>query len=109
MRLSELGSYVPSPEYVAVIVCVPAASADVVMVALPPLRATVPSVVVPSVKVTLPVSGAVPEPGLTVAVKVTVWPTFDELSEDLTLVVLFRRLTVCVRVAVLAPWLESPE
>jgi hypothetical protein len=49
----------------------PADRLEVAKLALPPLRVPVPRVVVPSKKVTVPVAGPAPDPGVTVAVKVT--------------------------------------
>lgn len=51
----------------------PTASVEVVKVAVPAFRAAVPRSVEPSWKVTLPVA----EEGLTVAVRVTVWPKVE--------------------------------
>ena len=57
------------------------------------------SVLVPSLKVTVPVGTAVPGAlATTVAVKVTVWPCFDGLSEDVTELVVESLFTVWVRV-----------
>ncbi len=72
-----------SPEYVAVMLCVPAVSVALLHVAvrvLPvPVSATaLHKMFVPSLKVTVPV-GAVP---VTVAVKVTLWPTIEGLREE---------------------------
>jgi hypothetical protein len=77
--------------------CVPTARAEVVNVATPELRVPVPKVVTPSLKVTVP--EGVPEPGaaaLTVAVRVTVWPKTDGLTDEPSAVVVLSRLTVCV-------------
>ena len=65
----------PPPAYVAVIVCVPAASEDVVSVATPPLNVPVPRLVEPSRKVTVPAGEPyVDTAGVTVAVNVTAVP-----------------------------------
>src|SRR5579884_359417 len=67
-------------------------------------------VVAPSLKLTVPVG--VPEPGtetLTVAVKVTDWPTTEGLADELRLVDVPAWFTVWVRVAlVLVVKLVSP-
>jgi hypothetical protein len=71
------------------------------------LRVPVPNVVDPSVKVTVPVAPV----GLTVAVKITAWPTDDGLGEKLNVVVVAvtALLTVCVSAAdVLVTKLLSP-
>ena len=61
-------------------------------------KVLVPSVEVPFLKVTLPVGTAVPgELATTVAVKVTVWPCFDGLSDEVTVLVVPSLLTTCVR------------
>lgn len=59
---------------------------DVENVALPEeFRVLVLRFFVPSLNVTLPVGTAVPgELATTVAVKVTVWPCFDGLCDDVT-------------------------
>ena len=57
------------------------------------------SVLVPSLKVTVPVGTAVPGAlATTVAVKVTVWPWVDGLSEEVTELVVESLFTVWVRV-----------
>ncbi len=56
------------------------------------------SVLVPSLKVTVPVGTAVPGAlATTVAVKVTVWPWVDGLSEEVTELVVESLFTVWVR------------
>ena len=73
-------------------------SVEVVKLATPPDNVTVPSTLalLMSRKVTVPV-GVPPPPALvTVAVKVTDWPTMLGLSDDVTLVVVLP-LTVWVR------------
>jgi hypothetical protein len=83
------------------------ASADVVNVATPPLSAPTPSVVAPSRNVTVPVG--VPAVPVTVAVKVTDWPTKEGLSEDVSAVVLGLPVTTCAStVDVLAAKVASP-
>lgn len=78
-----LPAKVALPPYVAVIGCVPTArfvpvllvAPVIVNVATPEvLRVAVPLVTVPSLNVTVPVGSAVPDDGLTVAVKTTVRP-----------------------------------
>ena len=82
------------------------------IVALPALIVTGAWGVPSMVKVTVPVG--VPAPGataLTVAVKVTVWPDSDGLTEEVTVVVLLALLTVWVigeAVLLLVLKLESP-
>src|SRR6266567_2585504 len=67
-------------------VCAPTLSVDVVNVATPlPLSVAVPSGFAPSVKVTVPVG--VPEPLVTVAVKVTACPKVLGLNEVVSVVV----------------------
>ena len=78
--------------------------------AVPPLSVPVPRVVEPSRKVTVPVG--VPLPGataLTVAVKVTDSPKTEDLSDEVTLLVVAAWLTVWVRdAALLVTKLPSP-
>lgn len=64
----------------------------------------------PSLKVTVPVGTAVPGVlASTVAVKVTDWPWFEGLSEEVTELVVPSLFTVCIRVEeVLVLKLESP-
>ena len=61
-------------------VCVPTVRVDVVNAAEPATSGTIPSVVPPSRKVTLPLG--VPALESTVAVKVTLTPTFAVLEEE---------------------------
>ena len=72
-----------SPAYTAVRLWLPEASDDVLKVAVAaPFSVAVPSVVVPSKKVTVPVG--VPTPGattVTVVVRVTSWPKFEEVGD----------------------------
>ena len=70
-------------------VCEPTARVAMEKVAVPLVPSVaVPSTVVPSSKVTVPVGvPVVPDPGATVAVKVTIWPMVEELWEDLSVVV----------------------
>jgi len=72
------------PLYVAVMECVPAASAAVVSEALPPLRATVPRELPPSKNCTVPVG---PNDGVTVAVNVTDCPDDEGFSDEANAVV----------------------
>jgi hypothetical protein len=76
-----------SPLYTAVIECEPTVNADVLKVAEPELKVPVPKVVVPSLKVTVPVGVLLPDVGVTVAVKVTLWPKTEGFAEDTTAVV----------------------
>ncbi len=62
-----------SPEYLAVIVCIPADSSAVPRLAVPPARVTVPMATVPSVKVTVPV-GVPSDEEVTFAENVTPCP-----------------------------------
>jgi hypothetical protein len=66
-----------SPLYAAVKERLPAARIAVEREAIPPVRFTVPIAVPPSLKVTVPVALE----GVTVAVKVTVWPGVAEVGE----------------------------
>lgn len=64
------------------------AKPDVVRVATPPpLSVPVPSVVAPSLNVTVPVGVDVPDPGVTVAVNVTLWPKTAGFFEETSAVV----------------------
>ena len=66
-----------------------------VKVAAPPVSVSVARVVVPSLNVTVP--AGVPSPGelaVTIAVKVTDWPTTDGLADEVTAVVVAVELTV---------------
>ena len=95
-----------SPPYTAVMVRLPATTADVVKVATPdPFTVPVPSVVAPSLNVTVPV--AVPAPGtvtVTDAIKVTVCPKVEGFSDEFVIVVVVNAwFTVCVRTAEVAP------
>src|SRR2546425_13215206 len=83
--------------------CAPLVSADVTYVATPAVRAPVPSVVVPSLKVTVPVGVPLP---VTVAVKVTDWPSVDGFALEVTAVVV-TRFTVCVSGADVLPAKEA--
>jgi hypothetical protein len=86
------------PWYAAVIVWLVRDSELVESVALPFVRETVPKVVAPSLNMTLP--AGVPPPGataVTVAVKVTDWPKFEGLSDDVTTEDVDALFTTCVR------------
>jgi hypothetical protein len=87
---------VASPLYTALIKYEPAASAEVVKVAVPPLIGAVPSTVVDLRNVIVPVG--VPLEDVTVAVKVTDWPTFDGFKLELTAVVVPNLFTFWVTV-----------
>ncbi len=66
-------------------------------VAVLPLNVPDPIFVVPSKNVTVPVG--VPDPAVTVAVKVTLWPNVDGFKDDITVVVVVAgggAFTVCV-------------
>jgi hypothetical protein len=91
-----------SPPYTAVIECDPTASVDVVNVALPPLSVPVPSTLVPSLNVTDPVGVPVVD-DFTVAVKVTGFPCFEGLSEELTVLDVAAFVTVSVSTAEVLP------
>src|SRR5690606_12023669 len=103
-----LGASSASPPYAAVIGCTPTPSADVVSVAVLPASATVPSGVTPSRNCTLPVGLST----LTVAVKVTDWPSSEGFADDEREVVVAptgAALTTCVTTGeVLAPSSASP-
>src|SRR3989442_4893679 len=75
-------------------------------------RDAVPSLVLPSWKVTVPAGvAAAVLPGmltLTVAVKVTLCPAADGLTDDVTLTVVAALLTVCAREALLVMKYLSP-
>jgi hypothetical protein len=87
------------PEYVAVMVCDPLASAVVVTDAFPlPLMVTVPRFVAPAMNVTVPANDvAVGE--TTVAVNFTDCPKVDGFRDEATVVVVVALLIVCVTVA----------
>ena len=87
-----------SPLYTAVMECAPSASPEVLKVVHPlPLSVPVPSVVVPSLNVTLPVAAPVAGAStLTVAVKVTGWPTSVGVWEEASAVELEPGPTFCV-------------
>ena len=85
-----------SPPYCAVSECVPAVSEEVARVAMPLLSGALElSTVVPSKKVTVPVG--VPVPGaiaLTVAVSVTVPPSTEGFTSEVSTVALETCMTV---------------
>jgi hypothetical protein len=74
----------------------PAASDEVLKLAVPPLSVPVARRVVPILKDTVSPSGGEPKLELTVAVKVTVWPTSDGLREDVSVVLAVILVTVWV-------------
>ena len=83
---AELPTKTLLPLYVAVMLSVPAGSAEVLNVTAPSVRDRVFSAVVPLKKVTVPV--AVPlNCGATLAVKVTGCPEFDGFGEETSVVV----------------------
>src|SRR5581483_2546884 len=80
-----VGMNAASPEYFAVMTCVPAARDEVDIDACPALRVTLPRLVLPSKKVTVPL-GTADTPrtvAATVAVKVIACPAVDGLAEEL--------------------------
>jgi hypothetical protein len=78
-----------SPPYAAVMLCVPAVSAEVENVAIPlPFRSELPIWFVPSRKLTVPV-GVPPAVVVTVIAKVTVWCRFAEVGAKLNAVAVF--------------------
>jgi hypothetical protein len=90
---------VASPEYTALTVC-PATDKVLmaVLVATPLLfRLTgVPKFAVSIINCTVPVGVPPPEAGVTVAVKVTLWPNTDGFTEEVTAVAVPLLPTVCV-------------
>ena len=83
---------------------------EVEKVVLPLDNVLLPMLTPPSRNVAVPVGVPEPDVGATVAVKVTLWPKTDELSDDDTVVVVLALpLTVCVMaVDVLVLKLLSP-
>jgi hypothetical protein len=81
-----------SPSYAAVIEWLPAARLEVVKLALPSVSAAVPSVVAPSLNVTVP--AAAPPDEVTMATKVTGWPTLVGFADDVNVVAVLAWLTV---------------
>jgi len=67
--------------------CAPGTKVEVVNAALPPLSVPDPSVDAPSLNVTVP--GGVPDPDVTLAVKVTAAPYVDGFREEATEVAVF--------------------
>ena len=99
------------PPYTAVIEWLPLFKFEIERVACPDaFKVLEPSDLLPSLKVTGPVGIAVPGAlATTVAVKVTSWPLFDGLSDEVTVVVVASLFTVWVKVEeVLILNLESP-
>ena len=77
------------------IVYVPTVKAESVIVACPLLKVSGEPKFVPSTaNCTVPPLSKVPEPGVTVAVKVTVWPETAGLAEAVTAVVVARLVDV---------------
>ena len=75
--------------------CAPTAKAAVVKTACPDaFNGAFPRVAFPSLNVTVPV-GIPLAVEVTVVVKVTVWPNWDGLGDEATLVVVAARFTVC--------------
>jgi hypothetical protein len=70
--------WLASPEYIAVMLCVPAESAAVEIVAFPdPSRFAIPRMAVPSANVTVPF-----DTGVTIAVRTTLLPYTDGSADD---------------------------
>ena len=93
-----------SPPYTAVIECGPIASAAVANVATPaPFSVPVPSTLAPSMNVTDPVGTPLPGFCVTVAVKVTLVPTFKLVALAIRAVAVCARLTVTVTAADVLP------
>jgi hypothetical protein len=81
--------------------CEPSVSDEIVSVATPPpANVALPSAAAPSLNVTVPVG--VPPPLVTVAVKVTAWPIWLGLSEEISDVAVtpleIVPLTICVAI-----------
>jgi hypothetical protein len=89
---------VASPEYVAVMVWLPVASAVVVYVATFEVSVTVDSTVAPSLNATVPVSVPVVV-DVRVAVNVTDCPGVDGFTDDVSAAVVTALLTTCVTAA----------
>src|SRR5689334_18836503 len=87
-------------------VCVATLRVEVVKVAWSEAIVTAgPSATPPSLKVMVPVA-----PAVTPAVKVTLAPKVEGLSDDMSVVVLVALFTTCITdVDVLGLWVESPE
>ena len=99
------------PPYTAVMEWLPLFKFEIEKVAWPDaFKVLDPSVLLPSLKVTVPVGTAVPGAlPTTIAVKVTDWPLFDGLSEEVTVVVVASLFTVWIKAEeVLVLSLESP-
>ena len=78
------------------IVCVPTARAESWIVPFPPLKLTgAPKFVPSTANCTVPPLSNVPEPAVTVAVKVTAWPSADGFEEEITEVVVLTMPTTC--------------
>ena len=92
--------------YSAVIECEPTASLDVVSVATPPLSVTDFISFVPSLNSTLPVG--VGPADVTVAVKVTVWPSCEGFGLELSSVVVVYLSTTCFTNPLLGSNVSSP-
>src|SRR5579864_2819312 len=96
-----------APVKVAVMVLLPTARAEVLKAAWPePSTAMFEArTVLPWVNVTVPTG--MPEPEVTLAVKVTDWPNTDGLGEELTVVVVAKFCTVWTVLPLLAAKTES--
>ncbi len=100
-----------SPLYTAVTVWVPKARAESLMAAWPPFSATgTPKLLPSTTKRTVPPSSKLPEPGVTVAVKVSCWFVGEGFNDEVTAVVVVARPTTSPpeRVPVLVWNLASP-
>ena len=99
-----------SPEYTAVIALAATGSVVVAKVAAPPVSVPVPSKVVPLKNWTVPV-GVPVVVGVTVAVKVTLWPATGAGGEEATTVVVVAVAATVTLIAgeTIKEKLESPE
>ena len=93
-----------SPLYTAVMLCTPADNVETDNVALPPLTGEVPSTVVPSRNCTVPFAAA----GDTAALKITGWPEFDGLADDVRFVEVEALFTVIDNEPVAGKKIPSP-
>jgi hypothetical protein len=104
-----LASKSVEPAKVAVINCVPSGNVLIPMTALPvSSRLAVPSTVAPLWKVTIPVGTALPEVGVTVAVRVSEFPTMTVLSDAASVVVVGVATTGAFTVTEVACVVELP-
>lgn len=107
------GAKFESPEYAALMECVPTASAAVVSCAEPPLSVAAPSDALESRKLIVPVGVAVPLAGATLAVNVTLLPAtiwVDDSESELFVFTFAGAETVtAIAAEVDAEKFESPE